>query len=49
MYDYHYTVMKAHYGDNIKLMYTDTGKYIKTYLIFIYYINFYFRFLDIPY
>jgi len=30
MYDYHYSVMQKHYGDNIKLMYTDTGKYIKT-------------------
>jgi len=29
MYDYHYNVMQKHYGDNIKLMYTDTGK-IKT-------------------
>jgi len=28
MYDYHYNVMKKHYGDNIKLMYTDTGKLI---------------------
>ncbi|KAL4132045.1 hypothetical protein QTP88_009266 [Uroleucon formosanum] len=24
MYDYHYNVMKAHYGDKIELMYTDT-------------------------
>ncbi|KAL4101211.1 hypothetical protein QTP88_021231 [Uroleucon formosanum] len=24
MYDYHYNVMQKHYGDNIKLMYTDT-------------------------
>ncbi|KAL4083532.1 hypothetical protein QTP88_028848 [Uroleucon formosanum] len=28
MYDYHYNVMKAHYGDNIKLMYTDTDSLI---------------------
>lgn len=29
MYDYHYNVMQKHYGDNIKLMYTDTGEHIK--------------------
>ncbi|KAL4126927.1 hypothetical protein QTP88_011125 [Uroleucon formosanum] len=28
MYDYHYNVMKAHYGDNIKLMYTDTDSLV---------------------
>jgi len=28
MYDYHYNVMQKHYGDNIKLMYTDTGELI---------------------
>jgi len=26
MYDYHYNVMQKHYGENIELMYTDTGK-----------------------
>jgi len=26
MYDYHYNVMKKHYEDKIKLMYTDTVK-----------------------
>jgi len=31
MYDYHYNVMQRHYGDRIKLLYTDTGKYNKTY------------------
>ena len=25
MYDYHYNVMRKHYGDKIELMYTDTG------------------------
>ncbi|XP_025199347.1 uncharacterized protein LOC112597489 [Melanaphis sacchari] len=33
MYDYHYNVMKAHYGDKIELMYTDTDSlvyYIQT-------------------
>lgn len=25
MYEYHYDVMKAHYKDAIRLMYTDTG------------------------
>ena len=36
MYDYHYNVMQKHYGDRIKLMYTDTGKYIlKLHNIFI--------------
>jgi len=49
MYDYHYNVMKRHYGDKIELMYTDTGKYIKNYshvyniLIF----HSFFRFFDI--
>jgi len=33
MYEYHYDVMKRHYGDRIKLMYTDTGKYFKAILI----------------
>ncbi|XP_060859702.1 uncharacterized protein LOC132936907 [Metopolophium dirhodum] len=28
MYDYHYNVMHRHYGDNIKLMYTDTDSLI---------------------
>ncbi|XP_025191577.1 LOW QUALITY PROTEIN: uncharacterized protein LOC112591859 [Melanaphis sacchari] len=28
MYDYHYNVMKAHYGDKIELMYTDTDSLI---------------------
>ncbi|KAL4135021.1 hypothetical protein QTP88_006689 [Uroleucon formosanum] len=28
MYDYHYNVMKKHYGDNIKLMYTDTDSLV---------------------
>ncbi|XP_060863596.1 uncharacterized protein LOC132940166 [Metopolophium dirhodum] len=28
MYDYHFNVMKAHYGDNINLMYTDTDSLI---------------------
>ena len=28
MYDYHFNIMKKHYGDNIKLMYTDTGELI---------------------
>jgi len=28
MYDYHYNVIQRHYKDKIKLMYTDTGKYI---------------------
>lgn len=27
MYDYNYSVMKAHYKDKATLMYTDTGKY----------------------
>jgi len=31
MYDYHYNVMKKHYGTKIKLMYTGTGKYIYIY------------------
>ncbi|XP_029342113.1 uncharacterized protein LOC107885729 [Acyrthosiphon pisum] len=33
MYDYHYNVMQAHYGDKINLMYTDTDSlvyYIQT-------------------
>lgn len=30
MYDYHYNVMKKHYGENIKLMDTDTVYHIKT-------------------
>ncbi|XP_015377595.1 PREDICTED: uncharacterized protein LOC107171850 [Diuraphis noxia] len=33
MYDYHYNVMKKHYGDKIELMYTDTDSlvyYIQT-------------------
>jgi len=48
MYDYHYNVMQRHYDDNIKLMYTDTGKYIETftYLKYINYYN-YFRFTSI--
>jgi len=25
MYDYHFNVMKEHYGNNINLLYTDTG------------------------
>jgi len=25
MYNFHYDVMKRHYGENIKLLYTDTG------------------------
>lgn len=29
MYDYHYNVMKKHYGDRITLLYTDTGVYYK--------------------
>lgn len=29
MYDYHYTVMKSHYKNNIHLMYTDTGNKIE--------------------
>jgi len=29
MYGFHYDVMKRHYGDKIKLLYTDTGAYIK--------------------
>ncbi|CAH1731682.1 unnamed protein product [Aphis gossypii] len=36
MYDYHYNVMKRHYGEKISLMYTDTGElilYFKTNLI----------------
>jgi len=37
MYDYHYNVMKKFYRDKIKLMYTDTGKYIKTILMYIIY------------
>ncbi|XP_022163064.1 uncharacterized protein LOC111028643 [Myzus persicae] len=28
MYDYHYNVMKKHYRDNIKLMYTDTDSLV---------------------
>ncbi|XP_060847796.1 LOW QUALITY PROTEIN: uncharacterized protein LOC132927301 [Rhopalosiphum padi] len=28
MYDYHYNVMQKHYGDNIKLMYTDTDSLV---------------------
>ncbi|KAL4104849.1 hypothetical protein QTP88_020125 [Uroleucon formosanum] len=28
MYDYHYNVMKAHYGNRIKLMYTDTDSLV---------------------
>ncbi|KAL4092514.1 hypothetical protein QTP88_027013 [Uroleucon formosanum] len=28
MYDYHYNIMKKHYGDNIKLMYTDTDSLV---------------------
>lgn len=28
MYDYHYNVMKRHYGARISLLYTDTGMYI---------------------
>jgi len=32
MYDYHYNVMRKHYRNKIKLMYADTGKYIKTIL-----------------
>ncbi|XP_015370952.1 PREDICTED: uncharacterized protein LOC107166696 [Diuraphis noxia] len=28
MYDYHYNVMKKHYGDRIKLMYTDTDSLV---------------------
>jgi len=32
MYDYHYNVMKKHYGDNINLMYTDTGIHLLNYL-----------------
>jgi len=27
MYDYHYNVMKKHYGPRLTIMYTDTGKY----------------------
>ncbi|KAE9521579.1 hypothetical protein AGLY_018043 [Aphis glycines] len=27
MYDYHYNVMKRHYGDKITLLYTDTGTF----------------------
>ncbi|KAF0752142.1 Uncharacterized protein FWK35_00011969, partial [Aphis craccivora] len=30
MYDYHYNVMQRHYGEHIKLMYTDTVYHIKT-------------------
>ena len=28
MYDYHYNIMQKHYGSNINLMYTDTGRSI---------------------
>ncbi|XP_060860289.1 uncharacterized protein LOC132937483 [Metopolophium dirhodum] len=28
MYDYHYSVMQKYYGDNIKLMYTDTDSLV---------------------
>ncbi|XP_029348011.1 uncharacterized protein LOC107883973 [Acyrthosiphon pisum] len=28
MYDYHFNIMKKHYGDNIKLMYTDTDSLV---------------------
>lgn len=40
MFDYHYNVMKKHYSDSIKLMYTDTGKMYKTYFNFNIYIYF---------
>lgn len=28
MYDFHYRTMRKHYGDNIELLYMDTGKII---------------------
>jgi len=28
MYDYHYNTMKKHFGDNLRLMYTDTDSFI---------------------
>jgi len=48
MYDYHYNVMKKHYGDKIELMYTDTGKfYICIYIT--YNNSYYSRFTGILY
>ena len=41
MYNYHYNVMQRHYGDDIELMYTDSGKYIKTILFYIIYHSFF--------
>jgi 3'-phosphoadenosine 5'-phosphosulfate sulfotransferase (PAPS reductase)/FAD synthetase len=37
MYDYHYNVMKKHYKDNIKLMYTDTGILLYHHYYYYYY------------
>jgi len=39
MYDYHYNVMQSHYGERIKLMYTDTGKCILKLFSCVFFIN----------
>lgn len=31
MYEFHYDVMREHYGDSLQLLYMDTGKYINLY------------------